>query len=237
MRVIQKLKPYQFGPIDPTTETWLFDDFTSSQTGFGLGWTPRTSGTGASVSTANSGATAHRTGIANLICGTTTTGRSGIALYDASELQFTSGVVSYLEWMSFQSTLSDGTETYVQQIGFIDSENASGDGTDGLFFRYTHSVNSGNWVCHAKNGGAETTANTSVAVVLNTVYRLGILVHGASSAVFLINGVPVATITTNLPEGATNRTHIGAKIEKSAGTTTRSFLLDYMLFHRKISRW
>lgn len=124
-------------------------------------------------------------------------------------------------------TLSDGTETFTVRVGFGDS--GSADGTDAVFFRYTHSVNSGQWVLVARDNGSETTSNTSSAPVANTWYRMEIVINAAgTSASFYIDGAAVGSALTALPTGATETLGVLAgSIVKSAGTTARTLDIDY----------
>lgn len=124
-------------------------------------------------------------------------------------------------------TLSDGTETFVAYIGFGDS--ATGNPTDGVLFRYTHSVNSGKWECVTRANNVETVSDSGVAVVAGTIVRLGITINAAATSVtFTIDGATVATITTNIPTGAGRQTGLVWSIIKSAGTTNRRLDVDYL---------
>jgi hypothetical protein len=78
--------------------------------------------------------------------------------------------------------------------------------------------------------GSITTVSSAVAASTlpdTNIYHLKIVVTSASSAVFSINGVTVATLTTNIPSTSTNMTSVIIGLLKSAGTTSRSLLLDY----------
>jgi len=124
-------------------------------------------------------------------------------------------------------TLSDGTNTFVVRSGLQDS--ASGDGTDGVFFRYAHSVNSGRWELVCRSNGTESTRDTGITVVAGTRYMLMLKVNAtATSAQAFINGATVGTpLTTNIPTGAGRETGVnGCSIVKSAGTTNRTVVLD-----------
>ncbi len=123
-------------------------------------------------------------------------------------------------------TLSDGTNTYTHRTGFIDVTNA--ESTDAAYFRYTHSVNGGRWQAVTRSNASETAADTCVAPVAGTANSLDIRSDGGSNVLFYIDGVLVATITTNIPTGSARLTGYGALIIKSVGTTSRSFQSDYM---------
>lgn len=51
---------------------------------------------------------------------------------------------------------------------------------------------------------------------------------------FYINDVSIGALTTNLPTAATVTPCI--ELEKTNGGTSRSFLVDYYFFHKRLSR-
>lgn len=116
-------------------------------------------------------------------------------------------------------TLSDGTNTYTARFGFIDAQSA--ESTDGLFFRYTHSVNSGKWVLVGRSNSTETTVNaTNTAVAAATWYRLTIICYpNGTTSDFFQDGTYLGSVTTNIPTGSGRATGFGMMFLKSAGTT------------------
>jgi hypothetical protein len=125
-------------------------------------------------------------------------------------------------------TLSDGTDTFIVSAGFHDLPSASGNGTDGLFFRYTHGVNSGKWQAVTRVGGVETASDTGVSPAASVYQILDVRVNGTgTSATFYINGTLTNTITTNIPTGASNMTNVSTKIEKTVGTSVRAVYIDF----------
>jgi len=123
--------------------------------------------------------------------------------------------------------LSDGTNTYTLRIGFIDS--GSAESTDGVFLRYTDSVNSGNWVCVTRSNSTESTSNSSSAVQTSNYQRATIIVNPAGNlARFYINGTQIGSdITSNIPTGSGRQCGPGFMFLKSAGTTDNAaFDLD-----------
>lgn len=124
------------------------------------------------------------------------------------------------------ANLSDGTTTYSLRAGFLDS--VSVESTDGVFFRYTHSVNGGKWQFVTRANGAETITDTGVVVTVSTNYKLNVEVQADGLKAFaLIDGVPVASSTTNIPVGSGRETGFGAMILKSLGASARPFWTDY----------
>lgn len=158
--------------------------------------------------------------------GTTTTGsavRVATVIIPAAKV----GGLQYIALASPQ-TLSDGTNTYTYRIGVGDGS-LNANPTNGIFFRYTHGTNSGNWQCVSRSAGVETVINTSVAA---TVYDFATqaIQHfrfevnaGATSIEFFINNVSMGTITTNIP--AIRMDYEGHGIVKSAGTTDRQAVM------------
>jgi hypothetical protein len=91
-------------------------------------------------------------------------------------------------------------------------------------FRYTHTVNSGNWVCASQDvGGGEEITNTAVSPTTGSTRQvLEIIVNDdASEAQFYIDGVLVATHTT-VPAASLRH---GMLINKLAGTSVRALRL------------
>lgn len=200
------------------------DDFVSGGNG---NLTASVSGAGASVaaSTTLTNTTENALGVLRLQTGTTTTGRA--ALFQSTD-QFIFGIAAARHrFRAALSAVSDGTDTYTMWIGFADTPTVSGECVDGVFFRYTHSVNSGKIQAVCRAASTETTADTGITPVADTFNIFEISANQAGNSVsFSINGSVVATITTNIPTGS-NFTTICYKIEKSAGTNSRLLYLDY----------
>lgn len=184
-----------------------------------------TAGTGATVG-AGAG-TSSRPGIASLQTGTTATGFAGM-LAGTNTMTLGGGNTWYFEISGgVGAALSDATNAYTYQAGFID--NNAADSTDGCYIRYTHSVNSGKWQGVCRNNSTESTCDSTITVAVDTYYKLGVIVNAAgTSADFLVDGVSRCQITTNIPT-ATGREHgFGVFMYKTAGTTSRIGILDYI---------
>ncbi len=190
------------------------------------GITSSTNGTSATfIDEENDGS--GRVGIANCRTGTDTTGRSGVRT-SATAIRAGGGRHRF-RCDARIITLSDGSDTYTVRVGFLDS--ISGEPTDGCFFRYTHSVNSGEWQAVTRAAGVETSSatDTNVAATTNwTVFEIEINA-AATSVAFYINGALVATNTTNIPTGE-NWFGYGTAIIKSAGNNNREYRLDQMAY-------
>lgn len=126
-------------------------------------------------------------------------------------------------------TLSDGTQTFTVRGGLM--SDIGGDAPNGVYWRYTHGTNSGNWQGVARTNSVETVTNFSTAPVTTGWQRLTIVVNAAgSSAQFFINGTSVGTVASNIPTAASRETAVGFSIIKTVGTTARTLLVDYVYF-------
>ncbi len=155
--------------------------------------------------------------------GTDTNGYCGF-LSDPTTVTFGGGVWIF-ECDHAMSAISDGTNRFVTEFGFIDA--ISGGSTNCVSFRQKDDINSGKWQLVARTNSVETVTNTSIAVgAPNGTHKIVVAADG-SSAEFFINDASVGTVTSNIPT-STYSTGIGGRIEKSAGTSNRSFFVDYV---------
>jgi hypothetical protein len=194
-------------------------------------WTECTQGQGAglNIDGAGSGTGASRNVIANAstsefgvvrwMSGTTTSGRNNLSgAVNLFPILLGQGV-TYLYVRQAVPTLSTGAETFTLRWGFIDS--VTGESTNGVFFRYTDSVNSGKWQAVTRNAGVETATDTGVTEVAGTFRKFEITVNAAATSVeFKIDGAVVATNITNIPSGVGKDVTYGGMSLKSAGTTS-----------------
>lgn len=201
------------GATDYATTAVIYDDLYYSSTAFVYsgGITQIASGTGANTSGAASGQ--GHPGVVNVATGTTATGRCGLGggsvRLGADALTF--GVVLR------PGALSTSGQRYTIWAGLNNS--GSGDGAEGVHFRYSDNVNSGNWQAVCRNGGTETAIDTGVAAAASWT-KLGFTVNAAGTSVeFFINGTSVGTITTNIPTASTT-TGQPINVIKSVGTTS-----------------
>lgn len=198
--------------------------------------TINSSGTGAATSYTTIGLhDANRLGVANIQTGTTTTGRSAIGSAALESVELGGGIVRFCAVIKVP-TLSDATNTFLVQAGLHD--NFSGNPVDGVFFEYTHSVNSGDWTTYVYNNGSTVGGfDTNVAVSASNWYRLEIEVNAAATEIlFSIDGTVVQTFTGSIPTGNARRMGFMAQIRKTAGTTARSAYADYVGLTTEVSR-
>jgi len=185
-------------------------------------------GSGQAVSQASTGvnSTENAIGVMDCITGTGTTARAG--LISSGNLRIGSHRLIFAARVAL-SAVSDGTNTYTAYIGFIDNT-GSGDMTDGIYYRYTHSVNSGKWEAVTAAATVRDPEDTGVSPVgtVNDVFLVDVNEAG-TEAKYYINGNLVHTQTTGLP-GTGDLFVYGVKIEKSAGGTSRTLSWDEGLF-------
>lgn len=131
--------------------------------------------------------------------------------------------------------LSNGANNFTNHIGMgtSGSFNASAtDPDDGIFFKYNHGTNSGNWQCITRASSTSTTNNTSTAVTTDwTTLRISINAAG-TDVTFYVNGASVATSSTNIPSVAMFPLW---KHSRTAGTTERSLLVDLWVADQQLT--
>lgn len=141
----------------------------------------------------------------------------------------------YVEWII--KTVSDSggapapsnaTDNYTLVVGLGDTVTGAAAQTDGVFFRYNHAVNSGNWERVTESNGSEEALNTGVAYVGNAWIRLGMLITGGTSVQFFIDGVSVGTNSTgaNIPTGTSRALGVVFICDRTAGTAERNMYID-----------
>ena len=212
----------------------LWDDFIKDVLN-GTTWEVTLSGTGATVDSVSTGvnSTDSALGVMQLETGTTTTGRAAVGSSNVG-LAFGFGY-HYLEMRVMFPTLSTAAQEYDGYAGFMDMFGASGNGTDGAYFHYDRN-NSTNWRIRVIGGGTSSVTSTSTAVTAGQWYRLGIEVNAAGTTVdFYINGVNVGQHTGGNIPTAGEFFGLGWKIEKQAGTTNRTMLVDYIKYAYRLT--
>ena len=183
------------------------------------------SGTGAAFSGVASG-TDNAIGIARASLGTVATNRAALWSVIATALQFDVLAQAICTARCRLVTLSTATNTYTLRAGFIDSVTA--ESTDGVFFRYTHSVNSGRWQLVARANNVETAVDTGVTATANGWVDLEVRIENGV-AYGRINGGTAVSISTNIPSGSGRETGYGVMALRSAGTTSlNAFDIDFL---------
>lgn len=211
--------------------TWagFEEDFLGGTTGM-VGLT-----TGGAGGVTSGNGTASHPGVVAISTGTGTTGAGVVRTANTADFLFGGGRMVYQSIFRIP-TLSDGTNTFTVRFGF--GNIATGEQNDGVFLRYTHGTNSGNWQLVAINNSSETATNSSSTPAANTWYRVKVEVNAAGTlATFYVNDVSIGTVASNIPTAAGHEVGILAgQIVKSAGTTARTIELDYVSFFAEITR-
>lgn len=207
----------------------VFSDFLGTVAGDFL---VTSSGAGASAQSGSYGADTNERaiGVTQIDTGTTSTGRCGIGLAAPSTIRLSLARYRWESRMAIES-LSTISETFVVRAGIYDGYNVAGEGTNGLYFRYTDLQNGGRWeaVSRAASGDLAV-VDTGVAPDLD-YHTYAVEANEAGTQVtFLIDGALVATINTPLLPSSAQALNAGVKIEKSAGTGQRNLSLDWMYF-------
>lgn len=206
-----------------STTVEFHDDFTGTGALGTANFASISSGAGAS--TASAGLTLGYPGSVQMTTGTNSAGYT--QLYGDSRNQLFLGG-GQITWEStFKITaLSDGTNTYTVWIGMM-NETVPADPTNGITFKYSSTVNSGNWQFNSTKASTTTSVDTATAADTNW-HRFGWVLNSANTSVqAYIDGVAVGTaITTNLPVTTSNGVTYIWQVLKSAGTTARTFYID-----------
>lgn len=125
--------------------------------------------------------------------------------------------------------LSNGTDTYTVYIGcgnFAVANIAAP--ANCVRLKYTHSLNNGNWTSEViKSSGAAVTSNTGVAVVAATSLLVRLAIRNGVAR-FWVNGTLVATISSGLPSGNTERMQFGVAIASSASVNPKYMPFDFV---------
>lgn len=182
-------------------------------------------GTGAGSSLVNSYTFDGQIGYLTMSTGSTTTGFAGVGTARNDGIVLGTFATESCDIVRLP-ILSGGTETYYVDCGL--STNRTGGASapiDGVFFSYSHGMNSGKWLCCCMNNNTLTTADSGLTVAANTWYRLDIKI-GTTTALFYINKVLVATVA-GIPIGTSRTTGKHALIRKAAGTASMSLINDY----------
>lgn len=214
---------------EPSQYYEIFDEFISNQIALGqigaLGWDLTKAGTAAALTTASSKG---HPGYMSLTTGSTSTGRCNIDL-GTQTITYATGAKFFFETcIQLSSLVTAGLQEYQAWFGLIDTNNATepgGAGASGVYFYYdqvdTH------WKCKTANNNTRTSVTTTTTVD-TSFHRFGID-FDATTATFYIDGVSVATSTTNIPTDNVTVGAPGFTIAKSLGSTAMSMNVDYML--------
>jgi hypothetical protein len=141
------------------------------------------------------------------------------------------------------SNLSDATNTYTLRVGGGDTNNGNAP-TNGIFFYYTHSNNSGKWSCVTSDNGSSTQVDSNITVAINTWYILRTVTNSAGTRTdcYVATGagsafVNIGNSTTNHPTAATRWfTAPWAAFKRSAGSGNTAVVWDYFYARKLVTR-
>ncbi len=150
--------------------------------------------------------------------GTTTTGAGYLSSKSLSTVYSVPAASAvYFSARIYIPTASDATDTYAVEVGMKASAGI-GVTTNGFFFRYTHSENSGNWRAVSTVSGVGTATNTSDPGISGAYQQLELIKRSNGFIGVYINGV----WRTDMSYSGTVDLQPVILITKSAGTTTRN---------------
>lgn len=171
---------------------------------------------------------------------TSTTGDIGMNFATSSTGTENLNVDSVILWYETKiiiENLGDATNDLGFSVGYDNSITYT-DG-DRIIFRYNYNVNGGRWETRtvAAGSGTWTTKDAGVAVVANTPITLAYKIDGyARTVTFFIDGTQVTQHTTSdnvpFPSAITlnsSMSEMRFNWDRIAGSTSRTFLIDYVL--------
>jgi len=164
-----------------------------------------------------------------LSTGTTVTGKAGLGSFNLLDRLRPGGKIIYYDIRVRIENLSNATDAFVAYFGLTDlvmTDKVMADfpPTNGIYFSYTHSSNSGQWIATSRSAGSSTDINSALAVSAGQWYKISALVYETANKVeFFIDEVLIGEATTNIP--VIDLKFVFA-IQKTAGTTARNASID-----------
>lgn len=182
-------------------------------------------GTGAAIAAGTSDQ--KHPGVINLTTGTTAAGRTGLgAAAQLASVRLGGGRARFLATFKLDA-LSSAAQRYTARMGFGDSWTA--DPVDGVFFRYTDSVNAGRWQGVARANNVESTLDLGTPAPDTGWHSYEFEVNaGATQVEFFIDGVSRGVlVSANIPTAVGRETSLmPVNVIKSVGTTASTFQID-----------
>ncbi len=216
-------------PLIPN-ESWfkVFTSFSTSTANDGMFYGASGTGVAQTVIGTATAVDPLMTGI-KTTTGTTSSGRGHLYAYAGGGYAGISINSSYRYTAGFGTmvgALSDGTDTYRLYAGMADDAGDLTAVVDGAFFRYTHGDSSGKWIYCTWANSVKTEKQSDVTVAANTLYDLVVTVIGGK-AYFYINSVLKDSLSTNIPSGTARATSVVASIQKTVGTTSVDWYVEW----------
>ncbi len=127
--------------------------------------------------------------------------------------------------------MSDGTDTFAVRLG-LSTNTGGGNMNDSVYFEYTTTGSTPNWMRGTAVGGVRTLTSTGIAASTNWV-KLMFKINAAGSSVdFFIDDISAGTNNTNMPTGSLGPLCF---ILKSAGTNDRKLHVDHFYMYQKFT--
>ena len=220
------------------TRAFVFSDFLEPPGGLQAdGIQAIAAGFGAGASTPTSGYDfTNHPGVWGLNTGITGTGRTFLlSQFSQGIFVGVGGITRHGCWFQSPAVASVAANRYAIRSGFV-SVTVPNAIVQGICFEAQDDENGGRWqaICH---DGVETSVDTGIAVGTSTYFLLELEVNAAGTSVtFFIDGVLVATITTNIPSGTGFDHFISEHIFKETGVLNRAAYVDAYYFYQEVTR-
>ena len=170
-------------------------------------------------------------GVWELATGTSVSSGRQLVADSSAAVAFGDGEI-WCSWRFKIVTLSTGSEGFQVRVGFFDSDTI----TDGAYFQYTDSVNSGNWEVATESNSSATTTGTATAATTSWTTATVNVNAGGTQARFYINGTLLHTETNTIPTGASRLTSPAIGIIKTVGTgSARTLRADFCDVYEKFT--
>lgn len=227
----RSLTPFYL-PLPTIEPPPIFSEFTSAPTTTTPGIAVSSAGAGGAGVTLIAPTANNRCGVIRLSTGTTATGRVHVGDITGLPIVLGNGAFTVAAEIDIQA-LSVAAQRYQLLIGLFDVFTTVNQ-VDGAYLLYdeggvtTGSTASPNWqrVTAANSVRSITASSTAVA----TGWRnIRVEVNAAGTLVeYFVEGAPVGTSTTNIPNGITRTMGFGIYLQKSIGTTAALVNADWL---------
>ncbi len=171
-----------------------------------------------------------------MFTGTTAAGRVFLISAPFTAWRLGAGGITRLgTWFSTGAVVSVPAQRYMLRVGMF-SISLPNTINLGVGFEYTDNENGGRWQALCEDGVAETSVDTGVdAAVPNTWFFFEWECNADGTSVeFFIDGVSVATITTNIPTGVSML--YNSHIMKLTGLLDTASIIDAYYVYQEINR-
>lgn len=221
--------------LNPFSNSYTIDDFTwgnqASNVPIGPFGIVATGGAGGGIFTqGNLPATATqagRIGLQPIGLGTTNNNTAFGCIYSDGLMMYAGqATISTLDFGFYVPTASDGTNTYVMELGFRNVV-ALGSASNSMVIRYDSAI-SPNWACYTSNNNTGTLVDSGQAVVGASYYNGRIIITATAVDYYIAspNGAytHIGQATTNLPS-ASQSSYFGMIIYKNATFAVNRFMV------------